>query len=187
MVEPAGPFTLVSLEIDQPVLFGGPFASGRVTFSGPAPPGISIALASSDPNILGVDPTVGAESQANESDFFVLRGQNSGKVVITATFGNSVQAEVTVEKDPKEGKEGKEGKDNSKEGKEHHGKELEDPRAYGSPAMTAGLTAAGNLDSDGQAGNGRAFIRSDERPSLRLPVNPDKKKSADAGHRRQPL
>ena len=60
-----------------------------------------------------------------------------------------------------------------KEGKEHHGKELEVSGALSGPAVRAGLTGR-NLNSDGQAGNGRAFIRSDERPAVRLRVDPDK-------------
>ncbi len=179
------PFTLVSVVVDKPVLAGGAggTAFGHVNFSGPAPDGLSIAVVSSNPNILSVDtPTVGADAGVNESFPIILSPQKPGKATITATFGNSVSTEVSVDKDPKEGKEGKEGKDSPKEGKEH-GKDLEASSA--NSAMTAILIAAGNLDGDGQAANGRAFIRSDERPAVRLRVNPAS--SADAGDRRQPL
>jgi len=184
MVERAGPITLVSLEVDEPVLTGHT-AFGHITFSGLVPDGISVEVVSSNPNVLKVENSpVGGDPGTHESFLVLLSPERPGTAVLTATFGNSVQAEVTVEKDPKEGKEGKEGRE---KGKEHTGKELEVTRAYGSPAMIVALTAAGNLDSDGQAGSGRAFIRSDERPALRLPVNLDKRKSAGAGHPRQPL
>jgi hypothetical protein len=186
MGDAATPFTLVSLTIDGPVLSGGGHgAFGTVKFSAPAPDGISIEVVSSNPDILSVDNSpVGADAGTNESFLILLSPQRPGKVVLTATFGNSVQAEVSVEKDPKEGKEGKEGKDGGKDHKDQ-GKELEvKMHAYGDPAI---LMAAGNLGSEGQAANGRAFIRSDERPAVRLRVGPDKKKSADAGDRRQPL
>jgi hypothetical protein len=186
--------TLVGLNIQEPVQTGGA-AFGTVKLSGPAPAGLTIPVTSSNPNILGVDNSpVGIGEGETESFLIILSPERPGTVVLTAALGNSVQAKVTVEKDPKEGKEGKE---NSEKGKDQTGKDLERwlrpdeadrlIRAYGSSAMMAVLTAAGNVDSEGQTGNGRAFIRSDERPALRLPVDPDKKRSADAGDRCQPL
>jgi hypothetical protein len=171
--------TLVSLDIDTPVVFpdfGG--TQGHIKFAGPAPAGLEIAVTSSHPNIISVDsPTFEANPGELESFTIFMTAQAIGTAVITATSENSVQTVVHVQKALKEGKDGKE-KENLKEGKEH-GKDVE---------LKNPVNTDGNSDSGGQQGHGRAFIRSDERPALRLPqVNPDNRKSADAGHPSQPL
>ena len=113
MDEPAEPVTLVGLEFDKPILFPGHVGLGNLTLSGPAPPGIAVAIASSNPNIISVDgPLLG--SPGDEVLPVVLSPQALGTAVITVTLGNSIQVVVTVEKDPKEGKEGKELKEDQK-------------------------------------------------------------------------
>jgi hypothetical protein len=172
--------TLVSLDIDTPVVapdLGG--TQGHIKFAGPAPAGLEITVTSSNPNIISVDfANVEANEGETESFTVFMTAQKIGTAVITATSANSVQTEVNVQKANKEGHDTK-GKETLKEGKEH-GKDVE--------LKNPDSNAAGNSDGDAQAGHGRAFIRSDERPALRLPqVNPDNRKGADAGHPSQPL
>ena len=181
MDEPAATITLVNLQMVEPIYFPNGIGVGHVFFDGPAPDGITIGVTSSHPHVMTVDfPTVGLNPGEFHSFTILLTPQALGTTMITVTSANSLQAEVTVKKNPKEQKDGKESKEGFKEGKEGaKDVELQNP---------TGSNAAGNRDSDEQAGHGRAFIRSDERPALRIPqINPEKSKSADAGHRSRPL
>ena len=180
MDESAATVTLVNLQMVEPIHFPNGIGVGHVFFEGPAPDGITIAVTSSHPHVMTVDfPTVGLNPGEFHSFTILLTPQATGTTMITVTSANSLQAEVRVTKNPKEQKDGKESKEGLKEGKEGaKDVELQNP----------GGNAAGNGGGDQQAGHGRSFIRSDERPALRLPhVNADRSKSADAGHRSQPL
>jgi hypothetical protein len=161
----------------------GSLATGVITLNVVAPAGTVIVLSSSNPSVAApTTPSIAAGGLSSVN--FLFTTASPGTAVITATSGNAVTALVTVIKTGKEGKEGTEGKE-GKEGKEHkEGKEVIGKEAVISEKATAveniGALMAGSslsptpiavedLNGDGARANGRAFIRSDERPLIAPP------------------
>ena len=167
MGDAAAQITLVSIEVDEPVVFPDKGAFGRVTLSGPAPAGLSIAVTSSNPHVLSVDsPTVDGDTGTNQSFLILLTPQALGTAVITATLGNSVQTEVVVTKNPKEGKEGKDHKDTPKD--KEGAKDLEIALSHGSGAMINAEKYGCAMDGYFSPGASTSLRCSHAPPALRL-------------------
>ena len=141
----------------------GDTASGVVSLTAAAPAGASIALSSSNPNVASVPPSVAVGGAQTAS--FNVDANGVGQATITATFGNSATHVVRVVRKIKEN-----GKDTPEKGRVLAVEKIqvEILPSTRTPLLMAGLTAQTSLETRGQA-NGRAFIRSDERPLITPP------------------
>lgn len=151
--------TLATLRISPAIVALGVATTGVITLSGAAPAGASIALSSSNAAVATVPPSVPAGGATTVS-FTVTTGA-VGVAVITATFGNSLTATVTVVKTKE--------KDKDNEEKARLREKVRDVLMRGALMSTTSLAAAGDVNGGGQAANGRAFIRADERPPIAPP------------------
>jgi hypothetical protein len=180
--------TILNLQISPDTVFSGDTAAGVITLTGNAPPGASIALSSSDPNVASVPPSV-AVGGALTANFAVV-AVGIGQATITATFGNSVTHVIRVVKQSKEGKEGKEGNEKLTREKvqiiekvrqiEKIQTEFSNFTKMGDvfdngrgPLSLANLMRVRDGNGSSYAANGRAFIRSDERPRIGPPGQSD--------------
>jgi hypothetical protein len=152
------------LQVSPDVLTEGDTASGVVTLTAPAPAGASIALSSSNPNVASVPPSVsigGAQSVP-----FEVTANSAGVATITAIFGNSATHQVRVVR-----KTGKENGEKGRVGGRVEKVQIEKLQAIEvvgparTPLLMSGLTTETGLETLSQP-NGRAFIRSDERPPI---------------------
>jgi hypothetical protein len=157
------PVTIRDLQISPDVLNVGDTASGVVSLTAAAPAGASIALSSSNPNVASVPPSVAVGGAQTAS--FNVDANGVGQATITATFGNSATHVVRVVRKIKEN-----GKDTPEKGRVLAVEKIqvEILPSTRTPLLMAGLTAQTSLETRGQA-NGRAFIRSDERPLITPP------------------
>jgi hypothetical protein len=168
--------TLLGMVISPTIVASGGTATGTITLSGPTAQAAVIALASSNASIASVPATVPAGAGATQVSFPITTGA-AGAATITATFGNSVPATITVVKTKDKEKE-KEKEVIDKVVKE---KELEkitvEKRAtleFFADGQGLLLTTVARLDGSNDTSSvvptRRAFIRPDERPAAPIPM-----------------
>jgi hypothetical protein len=172
------PVTIFALQISPAIIAVGQAATGTITLTGPAPAGAAIALTSSNTAVATVPASAPADGATTVN--FAIATVSPGTAVITATFGNSQTATVTAVKTKDKDKD----KDKDKELRKEFAKEKEFDKVRGKESFvekardviareallsTPSSTAVGNGIGGGQAANGRAFIRTDERPLIAPP------------------
>ena len=99
----ARPVTVVNLVIAPSIISQGAATTGIVTLSGAAPAGSSISLNSSNPAIAAVPLSIAASGATTVN--VTITTAAVGTAVITATFGNSFTATVSVVKTKEKEKE----------------------------------------------------------------------------------
>jgi len=160
------PVTLTNLQITPAIVARGFATTGTITLSGAAPAGAAISLGSSNTAVVTVPASVSAAGATTVK--FTITTVSLGTAVITATFGNSLTETVTVVKTKDKDKD--KDKDKEKEtviDKITNVEKIREVVALPASSMP-GATRIGS-GIGGQAANGRAFIRPDERPVIAPP------------------
>jgi hypothetical protein len=169
------PTTLVALLISPSIVSVGTPTTGTITLSQPAPLSALIALASSNASVASVPATVTAMPGATTVGFTIGTG-GAGTATIVATFGNSVSAPVTAVKTKDKDKEKEKEKEKEKDIKEKEREKVGIEKAVIQEfaqipqRLPMAVGVAGGVATEPAAGNGRAFIRADERPVVPVPA-----------------
>jgi hypothetical protein len=176
------------LMITPPSISPGGTASGLITLTIAAPPGIlPVALSSSDSNVAVFEQPTVTVPVGGTAATFGITGVNPGTATITASLlGSNASAQLRVRAFPK-GKEDKEGKED-KDTKEGARKEIDDLRSL-DVANPAALTTqqainptnpSVNLSSPNEQvpATAQAFIRPEERPPVASRILSDSKRKS---------